>query len=180
MHDCALQAEYIRLGDSANGKTADDLADLYLEYEHVERYKRATTLVKQNSQWAKQLSNSRLRAPGEINNQTEFDRVKANYLDKNQRPRGQWYVGDGTTLARKVGREEEYFWFTSILHSSIHGGPFASRNGPPYPDAKNLLQVADALIRRLLVVVIKVDNLILSEQSTTMMNATVRDILNPN
>lgn len=179
MHDCALQGEYIYAGDSADGKSPDDLGLLYLEFEHIERFKRSTTAVKFSSQLAQKISQSPLRAQGEMRNQAAYDRVKGNYTDRNGRVRNQWYTGDAASLARKINRQEEYFWFTSTLHSSIHGGPLSVRYGPATSGPTDLILTAQWIIRRLLIPVIKLDNLILSEQSTEMMNATAGDLLNP-
>lgn len=179
MHDCALQGEYISAGDAADKKSPDDLGLLYLEFEHLERFKKSATVVKFSSKLAQLVSQSPLRAQGEIRNQTEYDRVKGNYTDRKGRVRNQWYAGDAASLARKIKREEEYFWFTSTLHSSIHGGPLTVRYGPAINGPTDLILTAQAIIRRLLVVVIKLDNLILSESSTEMMDATAGDPLNP-
>lgn len=174
MHDVCIQSEYIAAGDSAERLSPNDLGRLYLEYEHVERHRMATTAVGFNSELAKLVRSSPLRAAGETHKRAEFDRVKANYP-----ARTCWYRGNLAQVAEKLSLKEEYFWFTTLLHSSIHGGPLSSRNGPAIQGAGLVLMTAVAIMRRLLAVAIKLNGLDLSTESAEMMAATAGDLLNP-
>lgn len=174
MHDVCIQAEYIAAGDAAASMSADDLGRLFVEYEHVERHRLSTAAVKFPSELASIIRASPLRSEGEARNQAEFDRVAPNYPDKRH-----WYRGSLAELARKIGKEEEHYWYTTELHGSIHGGPLACRRGPPIQGASNILIIAVSLLRRVLAVVIESNGLVLSMSSAEMMRATAGDLLNP-
>lgn len=181
MHDVCLQAEYIAAGDAADGLSADDLGRLFLDYEHVERYRMSNTAVGRSSALADLIRSSPARPAGEARNQAEYDRVKGNYPVKPGKPqvRRQWYPGNLAEVADKLGLKEEYFWFTTILHSSIHGGPMSCRRGPAIQGAGLIVMTAVAIIRRVIDVVVRMNGLELSAASREMMTATKGDLLNP-
>ena len=107
--------------------------------------KRATTF---DSVLARRLKASPRRPAGEARNQREFDRVKTRYETRDgKRVRSHWYHGNLAEIAKKLGREEEHFWFLSQFNSSIHGGPSAVLHGP-VPAGADLMILAMNIICR--------------------------------
>lgn len=163
MHDVCVQAEYIAAGDPTEGLSADELGQLYLDFEHIERHRMAEKAVMLKSGVAKTIASSPHRPAGEARNQREYDRVKSKYPDKRH-----WYRGTFVELAKKVDREEDEFWFTKLLHSSIHGGPISVVRGATIQGSVSLM-VALQIMQRALQLVVKRDGIRLSDRSAEMM-----------
>lgn len=145
MHDVCLQAEYIAAGDAAAGMSPDDLGLLFLEYEHVECYRVSTTAVGLSSDLADLIRSSPARPFGEVRNQAEYDRVKANYLVKpgNPQVRRQWYPGTTPMLfmlrSAYYGRNCRHSRLYVHLRQSIgRHGPHDSRCATPSAPVKTL------------------------------------------
>lgn len=143
MYDAFIQAAYIATKPGA-------LGELYLNYEHVERFLAPKEIVKQDNRMARIVASSPMRKAGEKRNRREFDRVKSAYLTNKRNVQKHWYRGTLFSIAEKVGKREadEYAWFVGRTNSSVHSGPFATLCGPPMRDARIIEQIALYIVGR--------------------------------
>ncbi|WP_286764269.1 DUF5677 domain-containing protein [Rhodopirellula sp. UBA1907] len=136
MFDAYLQAEYI----VHEPNLADQLASDYLEFEHVERFKSMTAVMKHENSLSEHLKASPKRTAGEARINTEYDRVKSRYFIRKKRADGTIKVGPATRntwhennlaeIARLLGKEDEYDTLLRNFHGCVHSSPFAVRSGP--------------------------------------------------
>lgn len=136
MFDAYLQAEYIVRGE----KLAVERANDYLDFEHVEKYKRAQKVTSYDNLVAEALKSSPDREGGEKHLQQEFDRVKARYLvekrrrgrtiKRGPRTRSTWYRGTLADIAKCLGKSDEYDILLATFHGCVHSSAWAAREGP--------------------------------------------------
>lgn len=136
MFDAYLQAEYI-IGDE---KVAVERANDYLDFEHVEKYKRVQAVMRHDNPFSEQLKSSPNRPEGEKRLQQEYDRVKNRYLTERRqrdgtiqrgtRTRPHWYAGNLAEIARSLGKSDEYDILLANYHGCIHSSSFTVREGP--------------------------------------------------
>lgn len=102
LHDTCLQLEYLLAGDSTKTLTTDMLGQRYLDFEAVEKYRRASRVDSYKSKLAKHIASSPKRAAGESALRSEYERVEANYPNKMH-----WYpYSNLSNLSTQIGREE--------------------------------------------------------------------------
>lgn len=138
MFDAYLQAEYI----VHDPNVANQLASDYLEYEHVERFKSVTAIMKHDNSLSAHLKASPKRTVGEKNVRSEYDRVKSRYFVERKRADGTVKVGPATrntwhennlaAIAQMLGKEDEYDSLLRNFHGCVHSSPFAVGNGPMF------------------------------------------------
>lgn len=143
LHDTCLQQEYILAGDLEESLSSEALGMRYLEYEAVEKYRRASQIDNYKSTIAQRLANSPKRAAGEPLLRKAYEKVKGNYPRRTH-----WYPKTNLAdLARSLGREEHYFFLLSQYNSCVHGGPSAVLHGP-VPSGADLYLIAMYLLSR--------------------------------
>jgi hypothetical protein len=136
MFDAYLQAEYIVSDPSMARSRAND----YLDFEHVERYKRAHKVISYDNPFANQLKSSPRRPEGEQRLQMEYDRVKHRFLVEKRKSDGtikqgpgtrtNWYLGSLADIARSLGKIDEYDILLATFHGCVHSSALAVRKGP--------------------------------------------------
>lgn len=136
MFDAYLQAAYI----AHDPKQQLDRARLYLEFEHVERYKTMNRIVSLDHPVSEKLRASPLRVEGEARVQKEYDRVKCHYFVKKYQKdgsfvmgpgtRNKWYEPDLASLAKELNMQAEYDLFVTPFHGCIHSSAFVVKLGP--------------------------------------------------
>jgi len=134
--DAYLQAEYISSDKEAAAERAKD----YLEFEHVERYRRAKRVTGHNNPFAEDLRSSPRRAEGEKRLQQEYDRVKCRFLLEKRRSNGtikrgprtrtNWYPGSLADIAKYLGKADEYDILLANFHGCVHSSSWTVRKGP--------------------------------------------------
>jgi len=155
MFDAYLQADYI-LRDPAKRM---ERATLYLEFQHVERYKAEQKMLSHNNPLSDTLRRSPHRAEGQARTKGEFDRVKKPFLkkDKKKAPGGvatreadtreQWYESNLGQLAQNAGRKDEYDTFVCPFSGCAHSSSYAILEGPPVTP-EYVMQFASSLAAR--------------------------------
>lgn len=172
LHDTCLQQEYILTGDQDKSLTSEALGMRYLDYETVEKYRRASQIDNYKSAIAQRLANSPKRAAGEPLLREAYEKVKANYPRRTH-----WYPRDHLAdLARSLGREEHYFFLLSQYNSSVHGGPSAVLHGP-VPSGADLYLIAMNLLSRAGRLLIEAIDVRLSDSSSEIFEEDT-DLLN--
>ena len=136
MFDAYIQAEYIVSDKNVAAERAKD----YLEFQHVEKYKRVQAVMRYDNPFSEQLKSSPNRADGERRLQQEFDRVKARYYTKNRRRncktrpgagmRTNWYPGSLADIARSLGKSDEYDILLANFHGCVHSSALTVQVGP--------------------------------------------------
>jgi hypothetical protein len=130
--DAYLQAAYI----VHDPDKAAHLARLYIDYQHVERYRAEGRTVKHDNALSRSLAKSAHRVEGRKRIQEQYDRVKGDYelsaKQPSDKPRMQdkWYRDDLGGLARKAGHLAEYETIFTQLNSCTHSGYLACSGGP--------------------------------------------------
>ncbi len=137
MFDAYLQAEYV----VGNEREASERAKDYLEFEHVEKYKRVQAVTEFDNSFTRKLKASPHRPSGEKRLQEEYDRVKSRYFTEKRLKNGKvkrgpglrphWYRGSLANVAKSLGKSDEYRILLSTFHGCVHSNPFAIRFGPP-------------------------------------------------
>lgn len=164
MFDAYLQADCI-LRDSS---TCEETATLYLDFEHVEKFKNSQRILRHDNALTKRLRVSPIKAKGEKRLQEEFDRVKDQYLvEKRQsdgsvrrgpRTRNKWYEGTLHQLAEAAGKLQEYDTFVTPFSGCVHSSAFAVGTGPQVA-ASNVLVLASTVAARVLIMNIRYNEL---------------------
>jgi len=136
MFDAYLQAEYI----VSDEKLAVERANDYLDFEHVEKHKRARCVTSYDNPFAEALKTSPHRPTGEERLQQEYNRVKARYFVEKRQPdgtiqrgprvRSNWYSGTLADIARSLGKSDEYDILLATFHGCVHSSAWAVRKGP--------------------------------------------------
>lgn len=153
MFDAYLQAEYI----ASDEKVAVDRARDYLDFEHVERYRRAQKVISYDNPFAEALKSSPRRPAGEKRLQQEYDRVKARYFVEKHRPDGtiqrgprtrtNWFPGSLADIARSLGKSDEYDILLATFHGCVHSSSLAVQSGPTV-SREHILQWASTIAAR--------------------------------
>jgi hypothetical protein len=166
--DAYLQADYI-VRDPAK---RTERANLYFEFQHVERYKSQEKLFRHNNPLTEILGSSPRRAEGQASTRAEFDRVKAAFLRKDKGSassgkkvpdtRDQWYEGNLGQLAEAAGRKDEYDTFVYPFNGCVHSSSYAVSNRPPVP-AEYLMQFASTLVARVVNISVQYNRLDLGQ-----------------
>jgi hypothetical protein len=168
MFDAYMQADYI-VRDPAK---RTELATLYLEFQHVERYKAEEKLFRHNNPMTDVLGSSPRRAEGQARTRAEFERVKGPFLRKDKgsggsrkkasETRDQWYEGNLGQLAEAAGRKDEYDTFVYPFSGCVHSSSYAVLKGPPVT-AEYLMQFASTLAARVVNINIQYNGLDLGD-----------------
>ena len=136
MFDAYIQAEYV----VHDPNKASERARVYLDFEHVERFKLVNSVMKHDTPLSNHLRTSPRRPVGEKRMQQEYDRVKARYFLERKLAdgtvklgpgtRNTWYAGKLSELAQTVEKEDEYDSLLKAFHGCVHSSPFAVGRGP--------------------------------------------------
>lgn len=127
IYDAHLQAVYI-LDDPAQ---VEARARLYREYFVIEQVEYHRRLENHDSEFARRIRESPKREEAMPKILAEFERVKGNYLDSNDKLLRQWYPGDLAVLLTKLGPdlrqelESEYRLMQKMLSGALHSSAFA-------------------------------------------------------
>lgn len=150
LQDACLQLDYVCAGDDSLDLSPNDLGRLYFDYEHVERRKMTTAIERIDNPFTRKLKQSPLREEGNAQAEERYRAVKDEYSSgPRNRVRNTWYPDNMASIAKKVGRSDEYFFFFQSFNTSVHGGPMAVRHGP-YIKANSTLTLATNLLTRAL------------------------------
>jgi len=114
MFDAYIQAAYIVHEPHNATQHAQD----YLDFEYVERFKLATSVMQHDTPLSRHLKASPKRPEGETRLHEDYDRVKCRYFLERKRPdgtvkhgpatRNTWYAQNLAELAKLLGTEDEY------------------------------------------------------------------------
>jgi hypothetical protein len=136
MFDAYIQAGYIVQDKNDSEQRAQD----YLEFEHVERFKLANSVMKHDTPLSSHLKASPRRPDGEKRMHDEYDRVKSRFFVERQRPdgttkrgpgtRNTWYAQNLSELAKTLRKEDEYDSLLRMFHGCVHSSPLAVGRGP--------------------------------------------------
>lgn len=151
LQDACLQLDYVCTGDSELNLPPNDLGRLYLDYEHIERRKMTAAIERIDNPFIRKLKQSPLREKGNAQAEESYRDVKNKYSSGSRnRVCNTWYPGNMASIAKKVDRSDEYFFFFQSFNTSVHGGPMAVRHGP-YIKANSAFTLATNLLTRALV-----------------------------
>lgn len=160
MYDAFLQAKYLISGI----EDSEELGNLYIQFKTIELYDLFSSVVKQEDDLSKRVSNSQLREKGEPTLRKAYEKVKHMYprgskrrqrkSDKLFRTRVSWYQGELRSLAIKLDRESEYVWFIKKHNSSIHSGPLALFEGPRLTE-RDTAVLAEMIVCQVAALVVK-------------------------
>lgn len=127
MWEASLQMEYLLRDPDTRGQ-------LYLDFEHITRYKQSKTVVDNPiGPIGRKLASSPKRAEGERRNQAEYDRVKRKFLrprksGSKEKVADNWYIVGIRDLAKQLGREGEYNLVYAQCAAWAHCDSFGSRD----------------------------------------------------
>lgn len=146
MFDAYLQAHLI----TRDAAESNRLAQMYLDFEHVERFKTQGKVIGHDNRLSRQLLASPHKEDGQRRLQEEFDRVKGPFLieGKGDKTRDKWYKGTLQQLAADAGKLDEYDTFATPFSCCVHSGSFAVRGGPLFP-MKHMTMLASQLAARI-------------------------------
>ena len=122
LFDLTVQFEYLM-------RDPQPRAALYLEFEHVTKYRLEQAWLKLPGQIGRDLRASEDRTEGEKRNREAYDRVQSQYVVKQgkKRLRMHWYPGSLRSLAEIVERTAEYDAVYGMHSAWAHGDPWTSR-----------------------------------------------------
>lgn len=130
-YDVMLQGLYIMI----DPKQRTQRAKLYLDFMHIERQQRIDLVDRNDTDLARHISNSPLRAANSPLIKKRFDEVKGNYLtkkkkNKKRKIRKSWYpCSDLKVVAHAVSLGPEYEWLQYTLSKAVHSSPLALEEG---------------------------------------------------
>lgn len=121
LFELSVQFEYLMRDPEAR-------AELYIDYEHVTRYRSEQAWLKFPGLVGGRLRASPLRAAEEKRNRAEYDRVSGRYAGRRDptQARNHWYPGSLRTLATEAGRTAEYDAVYGLYSAWAHGDPWTS------------------------------------------------------
>ena len=179
MFDAYLQAEYI----ASDEKVAVERANDYLDFEHVEKYKRAQRVTSYDNPFAQALKASPHRPTGEVRLQQEYNRVKARYLVEKRQPDGtiqrgprmrrNWYSGTLADIARSLGKSDEYDILLATFHGCVHSSAWAVRRGPVI-SREHILDWASTIAARIARLSVEHNRIVLDELHEQILAALCR------
>jgi hypothetical protein len=173
MFDAYLQAEYI----VSDQEQSHSRASLYFDFEHVEKYKHMQKWMEHNNSMTERLKKSPHRPAGERNVREQYDRVKDRFLvEKRQKDgtikrgpatRNQWFSGDLRTIAKGLGKLDEYDLLLASLHGCVHSSVRALKVGPPV-SGDHVLFWATTVVARIINLNVRYNNIPLSELNANL------------
>jgi len=172
MLDASLQIAYILV----QPEEAEERGQLYLDYEHVERYQMVKDVLPLDNPIVKRLRESARRAEAEPRVRAEYERVKGKYTHGKGSIRSQWYPGNLRQLAKAVGKEEEYLLFVKQFSSAIHSGPMATRYGASASTRRAIDATAGKIVAQTAAMLVAHEALFISERSAAILEATPSEI----
>jgi len=135
MHDALVQALYI----GRDPALADARGALYLDFEHVERYR---------------LPLDARRGSSDDSIRERYEAVRARYpkgasgrKSKSAKTRDRWHEGTLLQLARAVDLEREHSRLRALLAGAANASPHAAYAGPPIQGAE-AVRLAESIVRR--------------------------------
>ena len=135
-YDVMLQGLYIMI----DPKQRTQRAKLYLDFMHIERQQRIDLVDRNDTDVARDISNSPLRAENSPLIKKRFDEVKGNYLTRNgENVRKKWHPFSTLEgVAQAVSLGPEYEWLQYTLSKAVHSSPLALEEGTllPSPPAR--------------------------------------------
>ncbi|HUU97206.1 MAG TPA: DUF5677 domain-containing protein [Phycisphaerae bacterium] len=122
LFELSLQFEYL-MADP------EDRARLYLDYEHVTKYRAEQAWLRFPGLIGRTLRDSPQRAKGEERNRAEYERVRLQFARAPKRPdqtRHHWYPGTLRDLAGQLDRIAEYEAIYGLYSAWAHGDPWTA------------------------------------------------------
>jgi hypothetical protein len=135
MFELSVQLEYLLLH-------SEERAELYLEYEHVSRYRYMSGLLRDfcPGTFAEWLAGSPQRAGGEAAARAQYERVRARFTREGKKaPANNWYMQTFRELCEQVGRLAEYKLWYSRCSGWLHADPFGIRQQRQLADSHALM-----------------------------------------
>lgn len=123
-------------------ESRDDRAQLFLDYGHVERFKRMTAWKKVTGNASAMIANSPRRPEGELQLKADYERVRHKFLVKKhesksseiKKTRDSWHGQKIADLCRLAGIEDEYEKYYADWSMYVHGTPLSMSVRPPGAD----------------------------------------------
>jgi hypothetical protein len=143
-YDVMLQGLYIMI----DPKQRTQRAELYLDFMHIERQQRIDLVDRNDTDVARHISNSPLRAETSPLIKKRFDEVKRNYLTKSGNVRKNWHpLNNLKEVAQAVYLGPEYEWLQSTLGKAVHSSPLALEEGTVLPSHQLVNWQFDIILR---------------------------------
>ena len=126
VYDASLQAEYI-VHDAAK---ATDLAQNYLDFQEIERYRLIKALGKYKDEFSGKMVEGEERAANELKIRERFEKVEAKF----RKAHGagymtSWHDEKLREFCKARGRKEEYDFMLVLLHGAAHSSALAMLRG---------------------------------------------------
>ena len=173
MFDACFQAEFI-FSDPAK---REERAQLYLEFEHVERYESKEKVLSHSNPFADRLRSSPKRtSEAEKWVLDEYNRVKPLYLNGKKRPRKTWYEGTLWDVAKDLGKVDEYDTFVATYQGCVHSSALAIRIGP-LVTPEHVLTMASLIAARVAKVNVHYGGLPIEDGNREILDALCKSIL---
>jgi hypothetical protein len=153
-------------------------AELYVEFEHVERYVTANKFLKHNNEFAKMLHASPYKDEGQKECLRQYNRVKHLFLKKGKNePRDKWYSMSMADLAGEAELKDEYDTFVGPFSGCAHSSYMNIRYGAMLqPDA--VILHSGKLLARMLLLNINHNGLAVTQDELKVLNLMVGSLLN--
>ena len=155
MFEAYLQAGYIAADESEAAKRAQD----YFDFEHVDRFRWQSKVLKYDNRLTRRVRSSQTFAEVKDAVEKEYERVKGEFPKKKhqgiteaqdaQRVREHWYSGSLFDIAHSLGKSDEYDILLTAFHGCVHSSASALKPGwLPIPSAKNVIMWATTIAAR--------------------------------
>jgi hypothetical protein len=160
MFDAYLQAHHI-VHDASK---SEERATLYLEYQHVERFRARHDILRHDNTATRGAIKSPLKDEGDKRLQQQYDRVKGLFPGgRNRETRDKWYAGNLGQLAENAGLRDEYDTFIAQFNGAVHSSFYAIQSGD-IVRASTALLLAATLTARMILLNVRHHNLELGEE----------------
>lgn len=168
MFEIVIQLEYI-LKEPATRST------LYLEYEHITRYKWSEYIAKHSDgPIAKRLASSPMRPEGEKRNKEIYDRVRPMFMHKEGKRKGRlasnWYMMRIDELANELGYGGEYRLVYKACSAWAHGDPSRTHGGDIFQNPKFVFEICTSFYVRMLNRIAQAGKVILTNEQVEFLD----------
>jgi Family of unknown function (DUF5677) len=180
--DAYLQAHLIY----RDANKREEVAELYLDFAHVDRFKAQERVLRHNTSLSQGLKESLLRQAGVERLQKEYDGVKAKYYRKERLKDGtlkigpdvrdKWYEGNLSQLANQACKQAEYDTFIVQYNGCVHSSAFSVKEGPAI-NGNQIAHLASGFTARVTQMSIEHSKLVLSDGELTIITEMARSLL---
>jgi hypothetical protein len=157
--DAWLQAAYICAGSEPNQRAKD-----YMDFQYVEWHESLKRVDSRTGPMIEQIKASPRRATVEPMMQERFELVADRFRNKKGKLRKNWYLGDLRSIARDIGKVNEYDLLISHLHGAVHSSPTSVLGGNALFTEQTLAFTANILVLRTVQLAGRVTNTIFRDE----------------